>query len=155
FVFAIFVPLLWWSIGRMADVEYGLGRAQGRVRPPLRARTITLSYGISIIASLRAFLQPATFWPVLALVTPAVDSYERSELASKMPAATLIPGGQFPPLLVPTPSSPPALFSPRRANIRGVRASAHPGSPTPPGWHDSPGRPTGRSSACMPTGLRF
>jgi hypothetical protein len=56
-IFAIFVPLLWWSIGRWADVEYGLGCSQGHVRPPLRERAITLSCGISavVLVSIRIF----------------------------------------------------------------------------------------------------
>ena len=51
-VFGVFVPLLWWFIGGWSDHEYGLGRAQGHVRLPLRERTITLSCGISAVVLL-------------------------------------------------------------------------------------------------------
>jgi hypothetical protein len=51
-VFGLFVPVVWWFVGRSADVEFGLGRALGQVGPPLREKAITLSCGISTVVLL-------------------------------------------------------------------------------------------------------
>jgi hypothetical protein len=37
-VFGLFVPAVWWFVGRSADVEFSFGRALGQVTPPLRER---------------------------------------------------------------------------------------------------------------------
>jgi hypothetical protein len=76
-VFGIFVPVLWWCVGLAADAEYGIGRALGQVRPPLRERAITLSCGISalfvlalrILAHLYSPRFFGVFWIVLLPVS--------------------------------------------------------------------------------------
>jgi hypothetical protein len=62
-VFGGLVPVLWWSIGRWSDVEYGLGHALGAVRPPLHERPVTLSCGISAILLVIVGILGRTFSP--------------------------------------------------------------------------------------------
>ena len=86
-VFGLFVPAVWWLVGRSADVEFRLGSARSKVNPPLRERTITLSCGISAILLLAMRIIRHTFsarflglfWVVLLPVSimTAVSKWRR------------------------------------------------------------------------------
>jgi len=66
-IFCLFVPVQWWLVGMWADSELGFGRYQGRARPPLSERTLTLTCIVSLVVLTAIATLARGFYPSIGL----------------------------------------------------------------------------------------